>query len=277
MTPFGCRLSNPKPEIDGLDMSQLYLFLQLGLIPFIIVSVLWIMLLYHQVKNNRIQELIVTITLLVMGITDPFLYNLSYKNLAFVFMGTLIYHCCAFDRYTILNMLQRKIRFIQIGSKLVNIPGIVIIPKAQKQLRTVIIQLVGIILFATIAVVYYKTTPEPKIIISDREVGERGCNYQFYNRVYTKSEITTLKKEGVLVLNYTDETEPMFTYYTDESNPVEGGFYVPMAGKVEIFRKSVSIFAWPLFLWFLLVFIHRIKRLIVSYDSGNCLSSFNNT
>ena len=47
--------------------------------------------LHDEVKNQRISELVITFSLLVMGVSDPFLYNIGFKNLAFCFMGVWLY------------------------------------------------------------------------------------------------------------------------------------------------------------------------------------------
>jgi hypothetical protein len=75
----------------GVDMAQLFLFLNLGLVAFAVVSVLNVMLVVDEVKENRLEELVITFSFLVMGMTDPFLYNISFKNLCFVFMGAMLY------------------------------------------------------------------------------------------------------------------------------------------------------------------------------------------
>ena len=75
----------------GIDMAQLYLFLQLGLVAFVVVSGLTMWFIHKCLVKNAMPELAVMMGMLVVGIWEPLLYNLGFKNFVYVFMGAFIY------------------------------------------------------------------------------------------------------------------------------------------------------------------------------------------
>ena len=90
---WGIRLNNPDPlfKTYGIDMAQLYLFFQLGIVAFVTVSVLTLGYIYFAVKKNLMAELAVLMGMLFAGIWEPFLYNLGFKNFIWVFFGAMLY------------------------------------------------------------------------------------------------------------------------------------------------------------------------------------------
>ena len=82
---FGIRLNNPNPRYFtyGIDMAQLYLFLQLGLVAFAVVSALTMWYIHRSLKKGYMQELAVLMGMLCLGIWEPLLYNLGFKNFTY--------------------------------------------------------------------------------------------------------------------------------------------------------------------------------------------------
>lgn len=259
---FGCRLNNPKPEIDGIDLSQLYLFLQLGIVAFVIISILWLGLLYYEVKNKKLNEGLITASLLVMGITDPFLYNLGFKNLAFAFMGVLVFGILAKCGVKTPAILRKKYEVLAIGNKAVSVPCLQRDSSGKITNRQYIVITSTAIAIIAISVIIFCSTPNPKYILADHKPGEHIDSPNIIGQTYSEKDISEFKKEGNLVLNYTDENELMYTYYTDQENAVDWGYYAPSAGTMELFRRSVSIAFWGICLCIqsLIFIIYSKKR-----------------
>lgn len=74
-----------------IDNSHLYSFMQLGVVMFCILTFLNLALVYAMIKENNIRGLVIVLTFWILGISDPFLYNLSFKNILFLFMGKYLY------------------------------------------------------------------------------------------------------------------------------------------------------------------------------------------
>lgn len=91
VTLFGTRFGETPNENYMIDSSFLYSFLQIGVIPFLIVTALMIGMIICYVKKDKRIELAMIISFCVLGLSDPFFFNLSYKNLMFLFIGELLY------------------------------------------------------------------------------------------------------------------------------------------------------------------------------------------
>ena len=91
VTLFGTRFGETPNENYMIDSSFLYSFLQIGVIPFLIVTALMIGMIVCYVKKDKRIELAMIISFCVLGLSDPFFFNLSYKNLMFLFVGELLY------------------------------------------------------------------------------------------------------------------------------------------------------------------------------------------
>ena len=74
-----------------LDSSFAYLLMYYGIVGFILFSLALIYLVYYFSKNNKKYELAITIIMILAGVTEQFLFNLSFKNLLFIFMGDVLF------------------------------------------------------------------------------------------------------------------------------------------------------------------------------------------
>lgn len=249
VTLFGSRVVN-KDSVYGIDLSQLYLFLNLGIVAFVIVNILNIMLVADEVRNNRIRELVITFSFLLMGITDPFLYNISFKNICFVFMGVMLYKQLETVSPKLPGWMNREICPLRIGEgKLTaRVPEwIADLKKAVHQMtsgKKKLIMAVSMAAALAVATVIYAVTPKPEYVLADRNEKEHILIKTLEGRTYTDQEIKEIEAQGNIVLNYTDENELMYVYYSDENRPIEGGFYSENAAIMEKIRRSISVFCW---------------------------------
>lgn len=91
ITLFGTRFKPTENTNMMVDSSFLYSFLQIGIIPFIIVTTLMMYMIIDCVKKEKRTEMAIILSFCLLGLSDPFLFNLSYKNLLFLFVGELLY------------------------------------------------------------------------------------------------------------------------------------------------------------------------------------------
>lgn len=117
VTLFGVRFKEAPNTNYMIDSSFLYSFLQIGVIPFVILTLLYLVMIYDYVKNEKKVELAIIISFCVLGLSDPFLFNLSYKNLMFLFVGEYIYRKLQLLEESKMMFLNDKIRLIPFGSK----------------------------------------------------------------------------------------------------------------------------------------------------------------
>lgn len=117
VTLFGVRFKEAPNTNYMIDSSFLYSFLQLGIIPFVMITLLYLGMIHDYVKREMKTELAIIVSLCVLGLSDPFLFNLSYKNLMFLFVGEFIYRKLKQLETKELGFLNYKIRLVPVGSK----------------------------------------------------------------------------------------------------------------------------------------------------------------
>lgn len=91
VTLFGTYIP-PNPEVNlSLDSSFAYMLMFYGIIAFVLCVGLYAFSIYYCMSHNRLQETAILLGTAIAGITEQFLYNLSFKNLTFFIMGYVLY------------------------------------------------------------------------------------------------------------------------------------------------------------------------------------------
>lgn len=121
VTLFGTRFGETPNDNYMIDSSFLYSFLQIGVIPFLIVTVLMIGMIVCYVKKDRRIELAMIISFCVLGLSDPFFFNLSYKNLMFLFVGELLYVQTSKPLWFQKGPLAKEICILKCGERRISI------------------------------------------------------------------------------------------------------------------------------------------------------------
>lgn len=117
VTPFGVRFGEAPNTDYYIDSSFLYSFLQLGVIPCIILTALMLGMIYNLIKQNRRTEVAIFTALCVLGLSDPFFYNLAYKNILFLFIGDMFFGWIGKLESRLPEMFGKKIRILPLGAK----------------------------------------------------------------------------------------------------------------------------------------------------------------
>ncbi len=87
---FGQRLNDPDPEsviYPLIHQSQLMLLLQYGLVLFVLVNLLYHLTIQYLLRNRSGAALAITLSYAALGVLEPMLFNLSFKNISFLFVG----------------------------------------------------------------------------------------------------------------------------------------------------------------------------------------------
>lgn len=132
VTLFGTRFAQAPNDNYLIDSSFLYSFLQLGVVPCIVLTTLMMATIWKLIKENRRIELAVVVSFCVLGLSDPFFYNLSYKNIMMLFAGEALWVWLSGIERTglrdaelsdsllkdrIITALNTKITVLKLGSK----------------------------------------------------------------------------------------------------------------------------------------------------------------
>lgn len=88
---FGTRVWSPSYEKLSMDCSYLYLLYYYGIILFVLFLVLFAYVIEKYMKENRKKELAIILGMLVAGITEPYLFNFSFKNIILIFAGDILF------------------------------------------------------------------------------------------------------------------------------------------------------------------------------------------
>lgn len=89
---FGIKVAEITTESLTMDNSYLSALITYGIVPSIAICVSTIYMIYMYLKKEQYIEVLLIISVILGGMTEPFLYNTSFKNLSFLFMGTLFFN-----------------------------------------------------------------------------------------------------------------------------------------------------------------------------------------
>ena len=203
---FGRTLNNPDPlyRTYGIDMAQAYLFIQLGAVTFIAMFALTIFFINRCIVSDDRAELSVMIAMLVIGIWEPLLYNLSAKNFVYVFMGAAI--------YKFLDTEKEKSDSVEGACTACGewASGIV---TDKAYVKTLIRNIfVGVVIGVSASVLYVATTKEPTALYGMRARTESGNPLDMTPGYYTSQQIAKFKENGDIVVDYIGDDHPMYRY-----------------------------------------------------------------
>lgn len=117
ITLFGVRFKEAPNENYMIDSSFLYSFLQIGIIPFMILTVLFVGMIHDYVKQKKRTEIAIILSFCLLGLSDPFFFNLSYKNLMFLFVGEFLYRKMRDLETKNIGFLNAKVQLLSFGNK----------------------------------------------------------------------------------------------------------------------------------------------------------------
>lgn len=217
---WGIRLNKPDPQYKtyGLDMAHLYLFLQLGVIAFIVITILTMGYVHMALRKCYMAELAVLMGTLFAGIWEPFLYNLGFKNLMYVFMGSMLYEL---TRGPIPQDDQtdqmRRDTTTEIS---------LFDPR-----RIIIYLIIACSIGALSAALYSAVKPVPSALYGDNESDEAGKSLGLEPVYLTEAETAALLERGDIVIGYHGPDTPMYVY--DESLAI-----------MEYHKMTLSVGVW---------------------------------
>lgn len=109
----------------SIDNSYVYALRECGVIPWCGIMVIYCFLIRDCIKHNKRKELAIICAFLFAGLSEPFMYNSSIKNITVIFIGELLYEKLQaqkviFQAYTKMNKILKlpeiQLRAINIKS-----------------------------------------------------------------------------------------------------------------------------------------------------------------
>ncbi len=90
---LGHRLLTTPDATRSIDCSYTYLFVHLGVFFFVLLCIGYQTLIMNALRRGRYRELSILLSFSLAGVSEPFLFNTSFKNITMLFLGCWLYHC----------------------------------------------------------------------------------------------------------------------------------------------------------------------------------------
>lgn len=226
-----------------IDSSYVYLVFRLGLVAFFLVLCMMFFTLYDALKNERIGEAAILLSFYMYGIVELYLFNQSYKNLTFIFIGSCLFRVMSQKTEKGIAIFENKKQHCLMIRRNITEKN-PIIPINIWIFDVAVLIVVGVI----VSCLYTALIPEPHDIYLPRsEEMASGDGIETY---LTEEEVKKLRKSGDIVRGYVDENTPV---YRMQSKSV---------AKAERVRYEVSFGLWGgciAFFIFLFVWVTRSK------------------
>jgi len=230
--------SIPTPQntyVYVIDSSYVYLIFRLGLVAFFLVIAMMLFTLYDALKNDRRAEVALLLSFYLYGIIELYLFNQSYKNFTFIFIGMWFFRCLQKKPAKEFSIVGNKDLYLTLGNG--NTERYPIVPANVWLVSVLSLIIVGVLT----SLIYVTFVPAPKDIYLPRaEEMDSGDGVPTY---LTEEEVAELRKEGNIIRGYVDENTPV---YRMQSKSV---------AKVEHIRFVFSYGLWAGSIAFLVVLI----------------------
>jgi len=204
---FGLREIPVLPENMVIDSSYVYLLFRLGIVAFVLYSIAMISLIEWLIRKNLKAELTIVLSLTVGGVIETFLFNQSFKNFIFVFLG------CYF--YELLSCVNKKLPVLigkeRFGCSVGQLN--IMLPETKKFGKRVPVNvlaftaMVFIIVGIATSTVYFAFFPAPSDIFLPAEEVFAGDSDEVY---LTIEQVEQLRRSGNIVRGYTNELTPLY-------------------------------------------------------------------
>lgn len=255
ITLFGTRMDLPNYRYT-LDCSYAYLFMRLGVVPFAVLMALYVGTIHRLVKEQRLTELSIMLGLCIAGVTEPFLFNLAFKNVTLIFVGEFLFDVLrelgthrrtAVSSETVESSARGSsyapVRRETGWSVLRDDPAVsgrwLVADHILDGVREIVREwrsnrypyLLAFILTAVLfSVGYTAVIPRPQMVFINSSVNEEKEKNRESFRL-TEENVAELRKEGNIIIDYPGPDEPMYPY-------------VGSTASIEYDRRTVSWGLW---------------------------------
>lgn len=158
-----------------LDSSFAYLLMYYGIVAFVLFVTAYLLTIHAEVKKGRFNDAGILLSISLAGVTEQFLFNLSFKNLSLFFVGDYIYNDLLDGEGV--NLWNKKVRFLKGGSVSIQVPAISTVREhiggAEKKLRCRQCVACGALMAALFLILFQICWKEPEQVYVNRGLAER--------------------------------------------------------------------------------------------------------
>ncbi len=122
ITLFGGRMTELPDTSYSIDCSYVYALMYYGIVLFVLLCAAYFLTVRYEVKTEKRRELAIMLSFFIAGMSEPFMANLSFKNLTLLFIGEYYYQAAPFWQRGIVGRIAgKKIRMTPWTEKEMNI------------------------------------------------------------------------------------------------------------------------------------------------------------
>lgn len=110
-TWFGTRVADLITSQLTMDNSYVNAFVTYGVVMFVFIVGFYLALIHKCCKEQKKGELCIILACLVAGITEPFLFNTSIKNISLLFAGMLLFNGKTLDKIHFSKLSSKTLAF----------------------------------------------------------------------------------------------------------------------------------------------------------------------
>ena len=122
ITLFGGRMTDLPDTSYSIDCSYVYALMYYGIVLFVLLCAAYFLTVRYEVKTEKRRELAIMLSFFIAGMSEPFMANLSFKNLTLLFIGEYYYQAAPFWQRGIVGRIAgKKIRMTPWTEKEMNI------------------------------------------------------------------------------------------------------------------------------------------------------------
>jgi len=92
LTLFGHVLIHTPDANRSIDCSYVYLLVHNGLIPFLFFCAVYMIAIIFSIRKGQYRRTSILLACTIAGVTEPFLFNTSFKNISLFFVGNCLFH-----------------------------------------------------------------------------------------------------------------------------------------------------------------------------------------
>lgn len=201
---LGNNLAKLTTSMLTLDNSYLFSFIFYGVIVFACIVIVNLVVIHRYIKEKRNKELMIFVCFLITGITEPLLFNTSFKNLTLLFIGDCL-----------LNNTKSFLKDKKTYAILPNVDRVVCLDLSMiycfkeqfkdiwhKNKRKVVAG--GMCIGAVCCIITLMVTHMPKGYVVPRVHSDVASKEALY-----VEDVSVYEEEGIQVLNYVDAETKM--------------------------------------------------------------------
>lgn len=228
-------------SLRTMDNSYVFAYITYGIIFFVFMMASYLVLIYKKSMAQDGVALCLILSCLIAGVTEPFLFNTSFKNISLLFVGAMLFG--GETKGKVLPLLGKYDK--EFSVKLPDVKRI--FEESIKNSVRYRKQLIAVALIAGVAAAGfgYFTTEEPKRYVMPRTAFETTGDIEETYYLFSAEDIP---EEGDVVLGYVNESTDMVPFTGNITmverfrNTVSGGMVtmllVYMVGSLWLWKKD---------------------------------------